>query len=197
MKVAILLLCHKNEFQIRELVRSFRHTAFDFYVHVDASSSMDLQSLTLNGRVHVLDLSERVRVRWGTISMVDATLRLLKHVEGRGYDFVWLMSGQDFPLRSPDSIVSWLQAYAGGDFIDVLSSDPSKGGLRRFAKRNEIVFPGWVVGKALGQRVAKRLWVQLTGGYRATYSLFARRSACEIAPFFFGSQWWCLRGGGC
>lgn len=57
-------------------------------------------------------------------------------------------------------------------------------------KRNEIFYPQWIVGRKLYQRLLKRIWICVTGGYDYTFHIF-RRHKLNI-PFYFGSQWWCL-----
>lgn len=57
-------------------------------------------------------------------------------------------------------------------------------------KRNQIYFPLWMIGRRLWQKVVKRGWVELTGGYNRTWKSFMRKQL-QI-EFYFGSQWWAL-----
>lgn len=59
-------------------------------------------------------------------------------------------------------------------------------------KRNQIYFPLWMIGRRLWQKVVKRGWVELTGGYNRTWKSFMRKQL-QI-EFYFGSQWWALTG---
>ena len=62
-------------------------------------------------------------MRWGTFSQVQATLNLLKRSYRKKYDFYWLLSGQDFPLVSAESIIMKLSSTMGGyNFINLFVS---------------------------------------------------------------------------
>ena len=57
-------------------------------------------------------------------------------------------------------------------------------------KRNQIYFPAWLIGRKLWQKIIKRGWVELSGGYSRTWKIFERKQI-EM-NFYFGSQWWAL-----
>ena len=59
-----------------------------------------------------------------------------------------------------------------------------------FDKRNSLYYPKWIMGNTLVQRILKRLYIELTGGYDKT--LFLNRKNTTKFKFYFGSQWWCL-----
>ncbi len=46
---------------------------------------------------------------WGEISMIDATVNLMESVftSKIKYDYIWLISGQDFPLKSSQEIINF------------------------------------------------------------------------------------------
>ena len=57
-------------------------------------------------------------------------------------------------------------------------------------KRNELYFPLKIIGRKLWQKILKRLYVELTGGYYKTWSIFKRKQ--PKFKFYFGSSWWAL-----
>ena len=116
-----------------------------------------------------------------------------KYAHKKGdYDLFWLCSGQDFPIKSAEYIVHWLEAHENHDFLELF---PSKNnGLdheNNYDKRNTIYFPEWMLGKEFWKRLVKRIYTEMTGGYNRTFSLF-RRKPIDGMRFFFGSQWICL-----
>lgn len=97
MKLAFLLQCHKNPFQINTLIKTLNHPDIDFYVHIDKKSNIR-QSIDLSGgNVYILPDEYRVDVRWATFSQVEAAISLLKYASLNGkYDFYFK---QDFMHR--------------------------------------------------------------------------------------------------
>jgi len=192
MKIAVLIQCHKNPKQINQMMNAMRHPAITFFVHVDRKSSIG-DELLRGADVVLLPDEERVDVQWAKISQIDATLHLLNYARRRGdYDFFWLCSGQDFPIKSAVYIVDWLDTHKNHDFLEIF---PSKNnGLdheNNYDKRNAIYFPDWMLGKGAWKRLTKRIYTEMTGGYNKTFSLF-RRKPIDGMRFFFGSQWICL-----
>lgn len=111
MKIAILIQCHKNPKQINLLLERLNHPDIDCYLHIDKKADFT-DKIIHRENVFVLPDEQRVSVEWAQISQVTATLNLLNTaVAGiRGsYDYYWLISGQDWPLRSADKIVKFLK----------------------------------------------------------------------------------------
>ncbi len=190
MKIAYLVLCHKNSNQVDRLIRQLDNECVDFYIHVDAKAN----SFKVNNKANVivLDEKERVDVRWASFSMISATLNLIKKClkSSKEYDYVVLISGQDFPLKNNRQFIKFLEDNYGSNFIEIL---PKKNGLRkRYKKRNELYYPKWMFSRSLPVRILKKIYIYLTGGYTKTFGFFKRKSIIE-KEFEFGSQWWCLR----
>lgn len=112
MKIAILILCHKNPKQINLLLDKLNHQDIDCYIHIDKKADF-ANKITKRSNIVLLPDEQRVSVEWAQISQVTATLNLLNTavagIRGRGYDYYWLISGQDWPLRSADKIVKFLK----------------------------------------------------------------------------------------
>lgn len=145
MKLAFLIQCHKNADQINQLIGALSHPDIDLYIHVDKKSEITQQIRINNSNVTILSDEERVDVRWGTFSQVQATLNLLKRSYRKKYDFYWLISGQDFPLVSAESIIMKLSSTKGEyNFINLfVSKNNGAKKCTNFDKRNEIIFPAW------------------------------------------------------
>lgn len=195
MKIAILIQCHKNPKQINLLLERLNHPDIDCYLHIDKKADFT-DKIIHRENVFVLPDEQRVSVEWAQISQVTATLNLLNTavagIRG-GYDYYWLISGQDWPLRSVEEIVEFFMQHNGENFIQYWSSKNfGKHIQNNFDKRNQIYFPEGIIGRKFWQKVLKRGWVEISGGYNRTWKLFQRKQL-EV-NFYFGSQWWALTG---
>lgn len=109
MKIAILILCHKNPKQINLLLDKLNHQDIDCYIHIDKKADF-ANKITKRSNIVLLPDEKRVSVEWAQISMVTATINLVEEAHRHGkYDYYWLISGQDWPLRSADKIVKFLK----------------------------------------------------------------------------------------
>lgn len=121
MKIAILIQCHKNPKQINLLLERLNHPDIDCYLHIDKKADFT-DKIIHRENVFVLPDEQRVSVEWAQISQVTATLNLLNTavagIRG-GYDYYWLISGQDWPLRSADKIVKFFEEHNGTNLFSI------------------------------------------------------------------------------
>ena len=114
MRIAVLIQCHKNPKQINLLLERLNHPDIDCYLHIDKKADF-ADKIIHRENVFVLPDEQRVSVEWAQISQVTATLNLLNTavtgIRG-GYDYYWLISGQDWPLRSADEIVKFFEKHS-------------------------------------------------------------------------------------
>ena len=105
MKIAYIMLCHKNAEQVNTLVNELLKNDADVYIHLDLKSNIR-DEIIKNERVIILDEKECYSVSWGGNDMIKATLSLLNKVKqsNKKYDYVCLVSGQDFPIVSTEEI---------------------------------------------------------------------------------------------
>lgn len=187
MRVAFLMQCHKNPEQINLLLDALNHPMVDVFVHVDKKSQGIRKKIKQREGVYILPAQQCVDVQWAQYSQIEATLQLLTAaVNGGGYSQYWLISGQDYPLRSMNSIIGFLEANQEENFIDCSR-------VEAFNKRNDVHFSNFVIGRKLWQKVLKNLWIYGTGGWNKTLPIF-KRKAPDNFKYWFGSQWWCLNG---
>lgn len=115
MKIAYCILCHKNNIILRTLIELLsKHN--DVYVHIDAKA--DIEEFA-EYRGQSFFVADRVLVKWGAFSMVEATLRLMHATCTKQYDYIFLLSGDDLPLKSDKQIKEWLSNHWGYEFIGV------------------------------------------------------------------------------
>ncbi len=192
MKLAILLLCHTNPKQVKMFVTAMNHPNITIFVHVDKKSTQNFSELE-DERVILLPETMRCDVRWAQISQVEASLNLLSYAKKYdNFDFFWLCSGQDFPIKSSEEIVNYLSNNSNYNFINFVESSNYKlGHQNNYDKRNSILFFNWMIQRKKIIKIIKRLYIELTGGYEKTLKFFMRKNILNMR-FYFGSQWWCL-----
>ncbi len=122
MKLAHLILTHTNPDQLLRLVRKLAHEDSDFYIHVDRKSDIKPFLPLLEIR-NVFLIKNRVKVYWGGYSIVEATVSSFEEILATGikYDYINLMSGQDYPIKSTQYIHEYFSDHPGKIFMHYLS----------------------------------------------------------------------------
>lgn len=189
MKIAYIILCHKNPDQINKMINVLNTPESDFFIHVDKKSSIGSKLISASN-VYILPKEKRISIFWGDISMIKATYNLLEVVfnSGKVFDYIWLISGQDFPLKCGNSIQQYLNKHKGENFIQII--DRHNTGYNRFLKRNELYYFDCMKKMTPLSRILKLIYIFLTGGVNKTM-LFKRKNLLNL-DFYFGSQWWTL-----
>lgn len=122
MKVAHLILAHKNPPQLERLIRALQHPNFDFYIHVDAKS--DLTPFEhLFQREHIFKVHNRTKIYWAGYGTIQATINGFREIVPKNYDYINVISAQDFPLKSAEQIYSYLLEHKGREFTTCESID--------------------------------------------------------------------------
>lgn len=123
MKLAYLIIAHKNPEQLQRLFRILYHPENFYVFHLDAKSSPEFQKTVRSfldqfSNVHLL---ESENCRWGGFSMVHIELAAIEYLLrwNHQWDFFINLSGQDFPLKTQNQIISYLKKHAEKNFITV------------------------------------------------------------------------------
>ena len=187
-KIAFLLMCHKNAEQVNHLIDKLSTENRDFYVHVDAKSQIYDE---IKWSEHVIPAKRRIDVRWGTMSQCDTEISLIETAleSGKQYDYYWLISGQDFPIKTNEYIDEFLTENKGVNFINI--NDISSSAHLDKLKRNELYYPKWVFSGNLVCKIMEKIYVMLSGGNKRTFSCFKRKNITGL-DFRFGANWFCL-----
>jgi len=123
MRLAHLVLAHTNPRQLNRLIGRLTCADADFYIHVDLKTDIRPFLLLGKGATNVHFVKERVSINWAGYSMVRATLNGLNTIlaSGKTYDYINLLSGQDYPLKSTEEIHRFLAENPGKVFMNTLS----------------------------------------------------------------------------
>src|ERR1700744_5360518 len=107
MRIAHLILTHKNPQQLESLIKALDHPAFDFYIHVDKKVDQ-APFYFLTRKKNVFFIEDRVRIYWAGYGTIQATLNGFRQILLKRYDYINVTSGQDFPLQSPADIYQYI-----------------------------------------------------------------------------------------
>lgn len=121
MKIAHLLLIHENPSQLKRLIQRLAHPDAEFYIHVDLKT--DINPFLYLQSKDVKFIVNRVKVHWGAYSIVQATVNSLEEIlkSDYNYDYINLLSGQDYPLKSTEAIHDFFKNNPNKAFMHTLS----------------------------------------------------------------------------
>jgi len=192
MKIANIVVFHMNPMSIGRLLKAVNHPAFDNYLHLDKKVSID-PYLHLSQLPQTYFVTKRVPVRWAGYSQVEAFISGMDEIIKRGikYDFVNLLSGQDYPVKPPELIYDYLSQHKERSFM-ICESPPSQWwneAFRRYTNYHFIDygFPGrYKLGMALSKLLPERefpLSLELYGGPYASYWILSMDAALYVHRF--------------
>ncbi|TCC97260.1 beta-1,6-N-acetylglucosaminyltransferase [Pedobacter hiemivivus] len=118
MRIAHLILTYTNPFQTERMIRNMMHEDFDFYIHVDKKFDIN-PHLFLKTLPNVYFINNRVDVKWAGFNTVIATFASIKEILATEtkYDFINLLSGQDYPLKPAAQLATFFEQNKGKEFI--------------------------------------------------------------------------------
>lgn len=118
MRIAHLITVHKNPAQVERLLHTLAHEDADFYLHVD--KNVDARPFAYLAQLPRVQLTRtRVAVRWASYRFTEALLKCTREIlnSGRHYDFINLLSGQDYPLKPVEEIHQFLARHVSFSFM--------------------------------------------------------------------------------
>ncbi len=119
MKVACLIVTYTSAKQTKRLVERLNNGQFHFYIHLDKKVDIKTHQ-ELFDIPNVFFVKDRVDVRWAGYSTVQAAFNGIKQITDSGiqYDFINLITGQDYPIKSAEHIIQFLETNIGKQFIE-------------------------------------------------------------------------------
>ena len=114
MRIAYLVLAHHKPRQFARLVERLNHEDASVVVHIDIKSDLpEFQQALDSAGTTATFVSDRQNVRWGDFASVRAELACLRRaVEDTDADYYVLLSGVDYPVRTPEQLQEELSSGA-------------------------------------------------------------------------------------
>lgn len=116
MRIAHLILAHKNPPQLERLIVALKHPAFYFYIHIDKKINIQLFEY-LSKYDNVFFIKNRTKIFWAAYGTIQATINGLKEISEFQYNYINVISAQDFPLKSTAYIYNFFLNNSQKQFI--------------------------------------------------------------------------------
>jgi hypothetical protein len=187
LKLAFALLAHGNPHDVARLIRTLVDEGHQVALHYDlgaAPAAFERIRQAFVGESAVR-FARRVRVRWGQWGVVQGTLNCLAEIADAGWepDYVYHISGMDYPIRPSHQLVGFLERNRGDEFIEAVPADREQ----------------WVKTGPQRERYLYRWWFNWRDQPQLTELAFAAQKILGLErPFVYGmrphigSQWWVL-----
>lgn len=118
MRIAFLIMAHKDPSQIERLTKRLNHPDFDCYIHLDAKINMaDFAGLAKENKV--MFTKTRIFVSWAAFSFTTAIYKCMEEILNGPvrYDFIQVMSAQDYPVIPTEAIHRFYLERIQNNFI--------------------------------------------------------------------------------
>lgn len=141
LRLAYIISAYTRLDQVNRLVRRLQADGTSFHIHVDRKTD-DAEFRSLLARLHdvaSVRFLERHACHWGGFGHVRATLKGIDELRRQGFpfDYLILLTGQDYPIKSKQQVDRFFEAAAGKSYMafSPLPSDSwsPRGGLDRVA----------------------------------------------------------------
>lgn len=164
--IAIIICAHKNKNQVQRLINRLKHKEIDIYIHIDKKFNVDKFD-------NAKTLKTRYDVKWGDDTLVNCTIDFLEEVQNKKYSHYIFISGQDYPIVSPDTIVNFFKKHKNTDFLEYakIGTQPKEWNILN--RYNYYRFDNRLLNF-----ISRKLW--------------SKREIFKNQPHYGGSVWWML-----
>ena len=199
LKVAHLILAYKNPEQVFRLAKSLYSPNSHVFIHID--KKIDQRPFEYIANLsHVSFVQQRHFIVWGGYSITECYITGMKEMLNHdNYDYLVLMSGQDYPLKPNAEFHDYLKRNKGYSMMSVEAKVPKSNwwyyavDRYRYYHLNDFKF----LGKNLLHKISKRLLptrqflypnYQLYGGPGATFCALTRQAGEYIVNFMHDNR---------
>lgn len=189
MNIAFLISAHTDPQKLLRLTESLPPDS-EKYVHVDKGVDISLfKEMVTSPHVHFI--AERYHVMWGSMLQVRYQIALLKAAlsSNRHFDYLFTLSGLDYPVWSNQRIIRFLEDHRGDEFIQGICLQHQGDLARLYQEYRFLNNHAWRYGTIKSKfRVSLR---------RITYALGFRKPLTipvdsERYALYKGSDWWAI-----
>ncbi len=135
-KHAYLIMAHGSFEQLIQLLTLLDDERNDIYLHVDIKAvATNLCQIQKHLRQSELYFIKRRNVTWGGDSQIKLELDMIEEaVSRRDYDYLHLLSGVDFPIKSNEYIFTFFEQHKGMEFVMIDSVNDNATAISRCNK---------------------------------------------------------------
>lgn len=178
---AFLIMAHEKPMVLERLVAALDHPDNGIFIHID--KKCDMERFHVETRYSSLvSLDNRIDGRWGDYSLVEIELNLIAEALKHGaYDYLHLISGVDYPVKSMQEVHDFCKEHKGQEFIGIAHNVTDK--ELNWRSQHYFLFSGEFKSVNPFIRAVRALYVRLQSavGYR--------RYRGKVVK---GAQWWSI-----
>jgi hypothetical protein len=186
MKIAYLAFIYKNPRLLKRTIEHLSCKDSAFFIHVDLKSNLD-EFAAIHGP-NVYFLKQRIPVYWAEFSGNRAIMLLIKEALAarKKYDYLVLLSGSEYPLRSKEYIQRFLETNCGIEFMTIVRM-PNKAAGKPISRINTL--------RIRSHRPVYRTFVRML----AKFGLAQRDHVKYLGNLkpYAGNTWWTLTREAC
>ena len=207
MKIAYIILAHKNATQVSKLVEQLNVCGNSFFIHIDKGCNENFYKEVVNKlkRFDNVFFIKRYRSAYGSFGLIEATLEGLKRAidENVGFDYLINLSGQDYPIKSNLEITKKLnsnqdKSYLWNFPLPFEDEHPQKGWVCQRLNRIEYwhfkyknFYFRFPYKKLRGNGIFSAVKYLPLWAFSKIFLPDKRKFFKDYTPYG-GGQWWCL-----
>lgn len=116
MRIAHLILAHKNPDQLEMLVKALQHPSFHIFIHVDAKADQSAFEFLVK-YPNLSFVKKRTKIYWAGYGTIQGTLNGFEEIIPLNFDYINVLSAQCYPIKTADQIHDFFAANNGTEFI--------------------------------------------------------------------------------
>jgi hypothetical protein len=186
MRIAYLVFAYKNPKLLKRAIGTLSTEDCAFFIHIDQKSNIEEFSQVRGENVHFSE--KRIPVYWAEFSGVQAILLLLREALERPerYDYLVLLSGSEYPLRSGKYIHKSLEDNRGLEFMNMVRM-PNEAARKPISRINTLRLQSNMPIRRFAVRVLAKAGLAQRDH---------RKYLGSLEPYA-GSTWWALTREAC
>lgn len=140
MKIAYIILAHRDPELLKKTINKLKDDNSEFFIHIDLKSNVSrFENLKETSSVHIV--KDRVDVKWGSITIVQAVLNSIKEaLLDKEINYFYILSGQDYPIKSKREIYDF--ALKNKTYLKYFTLPTNRwkgGGIHRYKRFHFII----------------------------------------------------------
>ena len=187
--MAYVILCHKNPKQVNTLIERLNNEYVEFFLHIDKKSSIQ-QEIKQKNNIHFVD---PINVYWGHYGQIECILNCYKAIKEKGYfNYVHVLSGQDMPIKSNETIINFFKENQGKEFVHFGKTDINHHFLKnKLYERVSVYYPKFLTSRNKKIKYLRFGYVK----FIMLTKLFKRKLNDLPDMIYYGANWMSITGG--